>query len=176
MLISSGLQLTRTHHACSFLIPQPDPGTTVELGKKAIKWGKVYAWSPVGFVERPKNPDDPELGREDYVVATADLIKSFSGKLQTLALTPVYLPVTDTVNDEYGLSEHDNVAVKLYALYDDIDVMWLNEGSRSQRFGIDFARNISTNFEIHGEWAAIDEVSRQKVSSTGTISSEINSA
>lgn len=157
---------------------QPDPGITFELGKKAIKWGKGYAWSPVGFVERPKDPDDPELAREGYVVATADLIKSNIGQLQTLALTPVYLPVTDSVNDEYGIADHDNVAIKVYALYNDIDIdlMWLSEGSKSQRYGLDFARNISTNFEVHGEWARLDELSRQIVASTGASSIERGSA
>ena len=172
----------RSDHAGEFyealLAYQPKPGATLELGKKAIKWGKGYAWNPVGFVERPKNPDDPELAREGYVVATADLIKSFSGDIQTLALTPVYLPATESVNSDYGVSGHDNVALKLYTLYNniDIDVMWLSKGSKSQRFGVDFARNISTNFEVHGEWAAIDDVNRLLVASNGSSSTTIQSA
>ena len=157
---------------------QPDPGVTLELGKKAIKWGKGYAWNPVGFVERPKNPDDPELAREGYVVATADLIKSYSGDLKTLAFTPVYLPVRSSVNADYGLPDHDNLAFKVYALYKDIDLdlMYLSEGSRSHRFGFDFSKNLETNFEIHGEWAYIDALTRQLVSSSGSVSSETTSA
>jgi len=157
---------------------QPDPGVTLELGKKAIKWGKGYAWNPVGFVERPKNPDDPELAREGYVVATADLIKSYSGDLKTLAFTPVYLPVRSSVNSDYGLPDHDNFAFKIYALYKDmdLDLMYLSEGSRSHRYGFDFSKNLETNFEIHGEWAYIDALTRQLVSSTGTLSSETTSA
>lgn len=163
----------------ALLAYQSGPDTTLEIGKKSLKWGKGYAWNPVGFVERPKNPDDPELGREGYVVATADFIKSYQGsKLQTVALTPVYLPVTKAVNNDFGEVGHDNLALKLYALYKDtdIDVMWLGQGSRSKRIGIDFARNISTNFEIHAEWAKIDDLNRLLVASNGTITTEVTPA
>lgn len=157
---------------------QPDPGVTLELGKKAIKWGKGYAWNPVGFVERPKNPDDPELAREGYVMATADLIKSYnSGELKTLAFTPVYLPVRSSVNSDYGQPDHDNLAFKIYALYRDIDLdlIYLSEGSRSQRAGFDFSKNLQTNFEIHGEWVYIDSLTHPLVASSGTVSSETKS-
>jgi hypothetical protein len=153
---------------------QPNAGATLEAGKKAIKWGKGYAWNPVGFVERPKDPNDPDLSREGYVVATGDFIRSFSGEVKTLAFTPVYLPVTADINNEYGTTEHNNIAAKLYLLYKDtdIDLVYLGEGSRSQRYGIDFAKNITTNFEVHGEWAYIDEVPRQLVSSSGVVSTD----
>ena len=53
---------------------RPDPGLTMEAGKRAMRWGKGYAWNPIGFVERPKNPDDPELAREGYGMVDADWI------------------------------------------------------------------------------------------------------
>lgn len=156
----------------------PDPGLTVEAGKKALRWGKGYAWNPVAFAERPKDPDEPDLSREGYVMATADIIRSFSGDLQTLALTPVYLPVRDDINSQYGSTDHDNLAMKLYMLYrdTDIDLLYLSEGSRSYRYGFDIARNIETNFEVHAEWAWISEVDRPIVSSTGAIRRETISA
>lgn len=157
---------------------QPDPGITLELGKKAMKWGKGYAWNPVGFVERPKNPDDPELAREGYTMATADLIKSYSGELKTLAFTPVYLPVRHSVNSDYGLPDHDNFAFKLYALYHDtdLDLMYLSQGSRSYRYGVDFSKNLATNFEVHGEWAYISEATQQLVSNSGAVTTNTDSA
>ena len=36
---------------------RPSPGFTLEAGKRALKWGKGYAWNPVGFVERPKDAE-----------------------------------------------------------------------------------------------------------------------
>ena len=91
---------------------QPTTGITLEAGKKAIKWGKGYAWNPVGFVERPKDPCDPYLSREGYVAVTGDIIKSFTGDIKTLAFTPVFLPVTGKINDDFGQSEYNNVAAK----------------------------------------------------------------
>ena len=58
-----------------------------------MKWGKGYAWNPVAFLDRPKNPDDPELPLEGFVIASADTIKSFDGPLKTFAFTPVLVPV-----------------------------------------------------------------------------------
>lgn len=46
-----------------------------------MRWGKGYAWNPVGFVERPKDPNDPELAREGYWMASADYIVNFTGPL-----------------------------------------------------------------------------------------------
>lgn len=156
---------------------QPSTGITLEAGKKAIKWGKGYAWNPVGFIERPKDPNDPDLSREGYVVATADIIKSFSDDIKTLAFTAAYLPVTEHINEDFGQQEHNNIAAKLYLLYKDtdIDVVFLNQGSRSLRYGFDFSKNINAQFEVHGEWAYFDEVSRQLVSDSGIVSSQIDS-
>ena len=157
---------------------KPDPGFTFELGKKALKWGKGYAWNPVGFVERPKNPNEPDQSREGYTMATMDIIKSFSGDLKTIAFTPVYLPVSKDLNNDYGNIDHNNIAAKLYLLYKDtdIDLVYLSEGSRSHRFGLDFARNITTNFEIHGEWVYLSNVIKQVVNNVGVITTEQNSA
>lgn len=140
---------------------KPVDGFTLDAGKAVLKWGKGYAWNPVGFVERPKDPTDPELAREGFTALTADFVRSFEGLLRTVAFTPVVLPVTSEVNSDYGASGHVNVAAKLYFLYrdTDIDFYYLNRGSRSPRIGMDFSRNLSSNLEIHGEWARIDEQS-----------------
>ncbi|MEJ2141781.1 MAG: hypothetical protein P8Y24_05400 [Gammaproteobacteria bacterium] len=55
---------------------KPDPGMTAELGKRALRWGKGYAWNPVGFVERSKNPDEPDLSREGYTMLVMDITGS----------------------------------------------------------------------------------------------------
>lgn len=138
---------------------KPADGFTLDAGKTVLKWGKGYAWNPVGFVERPKDPNDPELAREGFTVLAADFVRSFDGPMQTIAFTPLVLPVNADVNDGFGRSGHINVAAKLYLLYrdTDIDFYFLNRGSRSPRFGMDFSRNIGSNLELHGEWARIDD-------------------
>jgi hypothetical protein len=109
---------------------QPNPGTTIDIGKKSLRWGKGYAWNPVGFIERPKDPNDPDLSREGYVLASADFIRSRNDPLQTIAFTPVLLPVNDNLNDDFGEPDHINTALKLYLLYrdTDIDFMILSDG------------------------------------------------
>lgn len=135
---------------------------TLELGKRALKWGTGYAWNPVGFIQRPKDPSDPDLSREGYFLASLDYVKSFDGPLQTLAFTPLLLPVSNDINEDFSPEEEINLAARLYLLYrdTDIDLLFLTEGSRSGRIGLDFSRNLATNLEIHGELAWIHDQSR----------------
>lgn len=153
---------------------KPDPGFTLDVGKQALKWGKGYAWSPVGFVERPKDANDVELAREGYTMLAADFIRNFAddgGDLKTVAFTPLLLPVGSQTNQDFGKPNHLNVAAKLYLLYldTDIDFTWLGGGSRTPRIGVDFSRNLSSALEIHGEWARIRDVEQRIVDPTGVM-------
>jgi hypothetical protein len=150
---------------------KPTPSVTVDLGKKVFKWGKGYAWNPVGFINRPKDPNNPEDSLEGYLGVGIDLIKSFSGPLQTLALTAVLLPVWTDVNGDFGKKDHVNFAAKLYLLYrdTDIDLMAFVGDSRSTRFGIDFSRNLATNFEIHAEYAYLTDLEQKYLTEAGLV-------
>lgn len=150
---------------------QPFPNLTIEAGKKVLKWGKGYAWNPVGFVERQKNPNDPNLTREGFLVLGTDYIRSFDSPLKTVALTTVLIPVSSDINEDFGEADHLNIAAKLYVLYrdTDIDFMVFSGGSRSNRLGVDFSRNISSNFEIHGELAWFPGFKKQVVDETGRL-------
>lgn len=134
---------------------KPNERWTLVAGKHALRWGKGYAYNTVGFVERPKDATDPELSREGFVLAAAEYVKSFSGPLQTVSFTPVILPVSDDINEDFGGEKDVNLAARLYLLYrdTDIDLMVRSGNSRPDAIGLDFARNLSTNFEIHGELA-----------------------
>ncbi|MBI3095291.1 MAG: hypothetical protein HYY97_10510 [Rhodocyclales bacterium] len=157
---------------------KPDPGFTLDAGKIAAKWGKGYAWNPVGFIERMKDPNDAELAREGYTMVAADFIRNFDGKLKTVAFTPVLLPVGTQTNQDFGRPKHLNAAAKLYLLYldTDIDFTWLGGGSRTPRFGIDFSRNLSSALEIHGEWARMRDVEQRRIDAAGKVSSEVRDA
>lgn len=148
------------------------PSLTFDLGKKTLKWGKGYAWNPVAFLDRPKDPNDPDLALEGYWVAAMDYVKSFQGPLQTFAFNPVLLPVEGEMNDEFGRSHHLNLAARWYFLYrdTDLDLMFLTGESRADRFGLDFSRNIVSNFEIHGEFALIDDFTRTWTDREGALS------
>jgi hypothetical protein len=155
-----------------YLSLKPSDSLSFKFGKQTLLWGKGYAFNPVAFVSRPKDPDDPELALEGYITASADYIKSFSGPLKTFSITPVIFPVYEHINDDFGKINRLNFAAKLYFLfYDtDIDLIGLTGGSKTNRFGIDFSRNITTNFEIHGEFAFINNQIKKVINSQGNIS------
>ena len=155
----------------AFLSLKPSHSLTLDGGKKVAKWGKGYAWNPVAFIDRPKDPDEPDLALEGYWVLSADWIRSFSGPLKTLSFTPVFLPVLDGVNDDFGKTGQANIAAKLYLLlYDtDIDFIVFTGGSRTTRYGVDFSRNITPNFEIHGEFAYIEDFQKRYMDAGGNI-------
>ena len=161
-----------------YLSVKPSSIFNISIGKKALKWGKGYAWNPVAFVGRAKNPDDLDLALEVYIVASADYIKSFSEPLQTISITPVVIPVYEHVNSEFGERDNTNYACKLYLLlYDtDIDFMFLKGNSKPDRFGADFPRNITPNFEIHGEFAYIDDITKKTIDSVGNKTETIYDA
>jgi hypothetical protein len=93
---------------------------------------------------------------------TGDLIASFQGPVRTAAFTPVVVPVEGAVNDDFGSREGFNYAAKLYLLaWDtDVDVMVLTGAGKTDRYGVDFSRNLTSNFEVHGEWAYIVDNAR----------------
>lgn len=140
-----------------------------DVGKKTMKWGKGYAWNPVAFVDRPKDSDEPEQAMEGYILATADYIKSFDGPLKTFSFTPVLFPVYDHVNGDFGNNNNLNIAGRFYFLfYDtDIDLMFLTGGSKPDRYGADFSRNITTNFEVHGELAYVRNAPKNVLDANG---------
>ncbi len=155
-----------------YLSLKPSSSLSFKFGKQTLLWGKGYAFNPVAFVSRPKDPDDPELALEGLIAASADYIRSFSGPLKTFSATPVILPVYEHINDDFGKIKRVNFAGKLYFLfYDtDIDLIWLTGESRTNRFGIDFSRNIATNFEVHGEFAFINNQRKTAIDGTGKVS------
>ena len=143
----------------AYLAWQASPSVSWEAGKKTQRWGKGYAWSPVAFLERPKDPEDPELAREGFVAVSGNFVRSGAGALQNVSFTPLVVPTESGMNADFGAPDHLNPAAKLSLLYrdTDIDFLWLGEGSRSARYGFDVSRNFGTNLEVHGEWARVSQ-------------------
>ena len=148
---------------------KPSANFVLEAGKKVMKWGKGYAWNPVSFIDRPKNPEDPEEALEGSTVATADYIHSFDGPLKTLTLTTALIPVYKYINAKFGEPRRTNFASKLYLLlYDtDIDFMVLTGQSRTTRYGFDFSKNLTTNLEMHGEFAVVNNLDTMAINARG---------
>lgn len=152
----------------------PSSSFTIDIGKRVQRWGKGYAWNPVGFIERTKDANDPQSSREGYVMASVDWVKRFDSSFSTLGITAAVVPVTDQLNDDFGSTRHANPALKVYVLVDDtdIDLMWRAEGSRAQAVGADFSRNLLENLEVHGEWARSFDVTQKYIDSSGSSRSE----
>jgi len=153
----------------AYVSAKPSDNFIFEAGKKAMKWGKGYAWNPVSFIAPPKNPEDPEEALEGTTVATADYVQSFDGPLKTLTLTTALIPVYEYVNAKFGEPRRVNFASKLYLLlYDtDIDLMVLTGSSRTTRYGFDFSKNLTTNLEIHGEFAVVNNLDKMAINASG---------
>ena len=153
------------------------PDLTLDLGKRVQRWGKGYAWNPVGFVERPKDPNDPQASREGFTMAsgewTTTSLGQAGGPISNLTLTALVVPTNERMNADYGATADLNPAAKLYllALDTDIDVMWHGKGARPQSFGFDFSRNLSSALEIHGEWARTFDAPRLSLSANGLTTS-----
>ena len=153
-----------------------NPNVFVAGGKSLSRWGTGYAWNPTNFVGRDKNPSDPDLALEGYWLGQVDFVKSFDGHLRNMAFTGIVLPVTDDVNSGFGTSDQVNAAAKLYLLFHntDIDLMALSSGSKSPRYGLTLSRNLSANFEIHGEAALFRDYSRAIVDKDGAVTTRID--
>jgi len=158
-----------------YLSLKPSPSLTVYAGKRTLRWGKGYAWSPTALVERPKNPNEPDLARKGYWIIAADYTKSFQGALKTLSFTPIIIPVSRSVNNTFSKKEGLNFAGKIYLLFldTDIDFVVLAGKSQSTRFGLDFSRNLRSNWEVHGEIAVLRDLERSSVQEDGRIQKEI---
>jgi len=155
----------------AYITNQPSTRFNFDIGKKTLKWGKGYAFTTVGFAERGKDPNDPDLSREGYYLLTANYTRSYEGEPKTVSFTPVILPVYDDINDDFGETDHINVAAKLYMLYEntDIDFLFMSEGSGSGRIGFDFSLNLESNLEFHGEWALAFDHPKPYLTDTGEI-------
>ncbi len=149
------------------------PGLTFDVGKRVQRWGKGYAWTTVGFVERPKDSTDPQASREGFAMASGEWIKSLNGPITTIGFTGLVVPTNGRMNADFGQSTHLNPAAKLYllAMDTDIDLMWRGKGAKPASYGFDFSRNISTALEMHGEWARTLDAPRNTVTASGVTSS-----
>ncbi|MEA1956168.1 MAG: hypothetical protein U9N02_06700 [Campylobacterota bacterium] len=135
---------------------------TVLVGKESLKWGKGYFYNPVAFFDRPKDPAQPTQAREGFNIAKYSYNKSFNSSLKNLSFDLVYLPSSKEINEDYhklitNSKNAINIATRVYLLlYDtDIDIIYNYSDMASDKIGIDFSKNILTNFEVHGEYAKI---------------------
>lgn len=132
----------------------PSFNTSLLAGKKVYSWGKGYAFNPVGFVNPLKDPENPELAQAGLLSANVEYIKSFSSEaLQNFSFIAILIPSIDVTATQFGETKNTDIALKAsILLWDtDIDMLTYYSAIKPKRFGLDFARNIQDNIEIHGE-------------------------
>src|SRR5690606_38323943 len=113
----------------AYVALEPETGTRLEAGKRVLRWGKGYAFNPVAFLERPKDPNDPELAREGFVILGAGVTRSLAGPLAAVSFTPVLVPTDDHINEDFGPGDHWNPGARLALLYRDTDIDLLALGA-----------------------------------------------
>ncbi|MEN8146215.1 MAG: hypothetical protein ABFR02_01190 [Campylobacterota bacterium] len=130
------------------------------VGKESLKWGKGYYFNPVAFFDRPKDPQQPTVAREGFSILKYSYNKSFQGALKNVAFDLVYLRADDKINKDFYHIATDskisnNIGARLYLLlFDtDIDIIYDYSDAVHDKIGIDFSKNLQTNFEVHGEFA-----------------------
>jgi len=128
---------------------------SIDVGKKTLKWGTGYFFNPAAFLDRPKDPTQPENAYEGYVMVDYTYNKSFEGDLKNLQLDLVYMPTTASVNDDFYNGQSSNLSAKLYLLYLDTDIsfIYLYSDTQKDKIGFTFSKNLETYFEVHGEYA-----------------------
>ncbi|WP_024334306.1 hypothetical protein [Desulfotignum balticum] len=158
----------------AYLSWSPAPNITLDAGKKPVLWGTGYAWNPAGFLNRPKDPDDPSLNLEGRTLAGIDFIKSVThGALNNFGITALVLPVADDwFNTDFGQHGDVNTALKLYLLWHDtdIDFIFFNGPDHPLSLGLDFAKNLAENLAVHGELAFQKDAPTTDYTADSTVS------
>ena len=141
-----------------FLNYKLDDNHQLNIGKISSRWGKGYFFNPVGFIDRKKDPYNPEASKEGYVLLNYRYNKTYqNSSLKNLTFDLTYLPTRG--DNDLDDKDSNNIAFKLYTLlYDiDIDLIYIYNDRYQNKLGVDFSANIQTNFELHGEYARYDD-------------------
>ncbi len=127
----------------------------LSLGKESLKWGKGYFFNPIAFLDRKKDPNNPEASKEGYIFGHYNYNKSYNNDLKNFSLDIVIMPTSDNLNNDFYNQNSTNIVLKSYFLYldTDIDIIYSYNDKLKNKIGLDFSKNIETNFELHGEVA-----------------------
>jgi opacity protein-like surface antigen len=155
----------------------PSFSTTVQAGKRVYNWGKGYAFNPVGFINPVKDPENPELAQAGLLSANVEYVKSFESEaLQNISFAFVVIPSSGTTSNRFSELKHTDLALRTsFLLWDtDIDVMGFYSIQKPKRVGMDIARNVSENLEIHGELTYSANVEKFTITNNSGTSSRSN--
>lgn len=149
----------------SFLNTDISANFDFQIGKKSVKWGKGYIWNPVSFVGRQKDINDVDAGLEGFWMFKLNYVKSLSGILQNFSISPVIIPATKEINEDFSNEENVSFILSNYFLIadTDFDSYIFFENTKFIKFGFDFSRNIIANWEIHAEYVFEKDVTQNSL-------------
>ena len=129
--------------------------TKYSIGKESLKWGKGYFFNPIAFLDRKKDPNNPEASKEGYILGHYNYNKSYNDDLKNFSFDIVVMPTSNSLNEDFYNHSSTNIAFKSYFLYldTDIDIVYSYNDKLNDKVGLDFSKNVETNFEIHAEVA-----------------------
>ncbi|HYL39218.1 MAG TPA: hypothetical protein VEV17_25085 [Bryobacteraceae bacterium] len=119
-------------------------------GKRILRWGTGYAFSPTGVLDPPRIPTDPtdhlslNEGRE---LASLDWTRGSS------AVTAVW--ASAGLLDKHAPGLYDTLALRYNVLYKGLDtaVIFDRDPVRPDLWGVNFTRVFGDGLEVHGEFA-----------------------
>lgn len=155
----------------------PSFNTTLQAGRRVYNWGKGYAFNPVGFVNPVKDSENPELAQAGLLSANVEYVKSFSsGALQNMSLLLVVIPSSGNTSSRFGELKQTDLALKTsFLVWDtDIDLMGFYSLQKPKRIGVDIARNVSENWEVHGELSYSANVKKFTIANSSLYSTRSN--
>ncbi len=160
----------------AYITFQPMISLSFDAGKKVHKWGKGYAFNPCAFFSRAKDVNDPDAELEGYWSFDLDYIKSMDSIIRTISITPVVMPVSRNINHEPGSEDEMIYGGKIYFFtFDtDFDFMFISSDNMNDKIGVDFSRNLTPGFEIHGEAAWIKDFHRYPANTPAIINKKKN--
>ena len=155
----------------------PSFNTTIQAGKRVYNWGKGYAFNPSGYLNPYKDPENPELAQAGLLSASVEYVKSLSSDaLRNFSLLSAVIPPAASINRRYAELNDTDLALKVYCLlWDaDLDLMGYYSRANPKRIGMDFARNLQENLEVHGELSYDQDVRRHKIVNGGLRTEQQN--
>jgi hypothetical protein len=149
----------------------PDASLSFLLGKRLFQWGKGYAFNPVSFAGGMKDINDIDATLEGYWNISFEYVKSLDLPVSSIALNVALLPVYAIVNQNYLPDSSIAGLAQLYMLVKntDIDLYFFADNRQDIKTGFDLSRNVTPDWEVHGEWAYVNNSSSTVFSNESTM-------
>ncbi len=128
----------------------------VEAGKRLVRWGTGYAFTPTGLLDPPRTATDPQdrLGlNEGMVLAQATAFRGDTAFTVAAAAPRTWR--------DAGTALERLVAAKLRTAIHGFELALVASGAEGRRFsaGANFTHVVGERLEWHGEWLVHDRTS-----------------